>query len=238
MRRKKKQSFFELHYPLHHSASIHKSSRLLPFHPAVPLCCPNTNVSLSWPHVLFFPFLSHPSSLCPATLWWNEMKCQLSLSSLQLLSANSNSLSLMCLCLSFSLPLCLFLSLSPPISFLPSFTLSCLLPSFSLSLNPFHLCCHPLFYFPHRQACQEDSATCPHAVWCCSICMCMCPYSARHDHIVVCERHCLCPLDINQVWAWVSLSLCFSRTERNQTKKGIPIRYIPPCMQRWKDRRM
>lgn len=82
--------------------------------------------------------------------------------SLQLLSANHNSLSLMCHCGSFSLPLCLSLSLSLPRSF-PSFTLSCLPPSLSFSLPslPSHLCSHPLFYFPVRQACHEDSSTCP-----------------------------------------------------------------------------
>lgn len=109
--------------------------------------------------------------------------------SLQLLSAKRNSLSLMCHCDSFSLPLCLSLSLSPPRSFPPSFTLSCLLPSLSLSFLPSHLCSHPLYYFPLRQACQEDSTTCPRAVWCCSVWVRICASAARyveHTFVFVC----------------------------------------------------
>lgn len=196
---------------------------------SIPPCCPLMLPShWCFSFLTTCPFLSFsiPPFLplsCHSVVKWNEVSAEFIIPPA---AVCQQQLSFPHVSLPFFLPspLPLFVTLTAHLFFLPSFTLSCLLPSLSLSLNPFHLCCHPLFYFPHRQACQEDSATCPHAVWCCSICMCMCPYSARCEHIVVCERHCLCPLDIKQVWAWVSLSLCFSRTQKEiKLRKGYSL---------------
>lgn len=144
----------------------------------------------------FFPFFS-VSSICPSPQLWNELMCQLSWSSLQLLSANCISPFFMCRCLSFS-SLCLCLSLLPPLY--SSFTLSCLPFSVSCSLHPFHVCSRCLFYFPQRQTCQDDSATCPHSVWLHSVGMCMCMFCMLdwvHLYTYVC------------VYVWVELEEVF-----------------------------
>lgn len=74
------EAFIELHYPMGHSVSIHKSSSpiVFPSTSAVPFCSPHTDVSVSWPHVLFSPSLSHPFLLlsCHSVVKWNEVSAE------------------------------------------------------------------------------------------------------------------------------------------------------------------
>lgn len=111
----------------------------------------------------YFP-LSHPPSICPAAPWWYELMCQLSWSfppaavcQLQL-SFPHVSLSLL---LSSPQPLLVTLTAS----LLSAIFHSMMSAALSFALIPsVRLRSHHLFYFPLRQACQEDSTTCPQAV--------------------------------------------------------------------------
>lgn len=171
--------------------------------PLSPSFSPHLAVSLYYSHTystsLCFlttcPFLSlspsHPPSICPAARRWYELMCQLSWSfppaAVCQTQLSSPHVSLW-LFLPSPLPLLVTLTASLPLSTIFHSIMSA--PPFLLSRPfPSHLCSNPLFYFPPRQACQEDSATCPRAVWCCSVCVCVCVCACYIDYtfVFVCE---------------------------------------------------
>lgn len=123
-------------------------------------------------------------------------------------------------------PSCLCLSLSLPLSFPSSFTISCLLPSPALSSLPLHLHSHPLSYFPeHRHVMKihplvhKQSDAVPSD--CCTICwvlICICMRESQRKR----EGSPTCPLDVNQARPGLDLSL---RYESSQIMKNKGISF-------------